>query len=200
MDVKQLKLINASPALDDSGQSMLEFLFMLPLMLALTVLLVRVNTSIQMSIVNQKYTRGQAQWFVFISPIYPQRVSPDGQDFRKSNFIDPNYNQMIIGVSEEPPSEANQYNISASTQMVVRNPTLSQPSPEQSEADQLSIVRIRNTLSLCTQSNVIQGSRGPVTAGLEGAKLAKPSIAEGITQASFLLCQAPIINEEGELL
>jgi hypothetical protein len=197
MDVK-VKQLKKSPKLSGhSGQSMLEFLFMLPLMLALTILLVRVNTSIQMSIVNQKYTRGQAQWFVFNSPIYPQRVSPDGQKFREANFIGPNYNQMIIGVSEEPPSENNQNAISASTQVIVRNQTLAQPSPEQTEADELSVVRIRNTLSLCTQSNVIQGARGPISAGLEGG-LPKPSIAEGITQGAFLLCQAPIMNE-GEL-
>jgi len=44
----------------ERGQSVLEFVFMLPILLGLIVIMVRSNTVIQMSIVNQKYARAQA--------------------------------------------------------------------------------------------------------------------------------------------
>src|SRR5947209_8462468 len=79
---------------DNRGQSVLEFLFMLPIMVALTMMLVKVNTAIQVSIVNQQYARAQALWLTFNSPIYPALVS------RMANFLPRAFNQMIIGVSD----------------------------------------------------------------------------------------------------
>jgi hypothetical protein len=49
----------------EAGQSLLEFLLMFPMLLALVIVLIRVNTAIQISIVNQQYAR--AQTFVLTS-------------------------------------------------------------------------------------------------------------------------------------
>ncbi len=54
----------ASLSHPESGQSVLEFLLLIPLIVALTVLLVKMNAVIQVSIVNQQYARAQAAAFV----------------------------------------------------------------------------------------------------------------------------------------
>ena len=52
---------------------MLEFLVMLPLMVGLAMLMIRVNTVIQMGIVNQQYARAQALFVAGNGSEYPQR-------------------------------------------------------------------------------------------------------------------------------
>lgn len=53
------------------GQGVVEFLFVLPVILLMSMFLVRTNTVIQMSIVNQKYARAQNLFLTYNSAEYP---------------------------------------------------------------------------------------------------------------------------------
>ncbi len=189
-DVKKMKRDLAIT--DEGGQSILEFILTLPLMLGLVVLLLRINTTIQMSIVNQKYTRGMAQWFVFNSAVFPE------VKVRRNDFVNPGagatFNQMIIGVSENRPSKEDP-GAEASKFRIVRRAKDNKESEAGEEPEELTEVRVRNTLSICTQSNVIQGKQGPVTSGLEGGSI---GLYEGMSPGAFKLCFAPIMNQGGK--
>lgn len=140
---------------DQSGQSVIEFLLMLPLLVGMTLLLIKVNTAIQMSIVNQKYARAQALFIAFNSPVFPRRGSI------ASNFVEKNTNQMVVGVSEnsftaeaieaaggDQQPEASTFNIAP------RKVAGGSDAPGEEPAKRKNI-RIRNTVSLCTQVNVL---------------------------------------------
>lgn len=152
--------------LDDSGQSVLEFVFMLPILIGLVVVMVRTNTVIQMSIVNQKYARAQALWLTFNSPYYPRLSfrkdgSPDDQ------FVQFGFNRMVIGMAEKPVEETGGKAV-ASVQAVTRmGQTNSSDGPSQTEPLDRAQVRVRTTVALCTQANVIVTPQGikPLTPG-----------------------------------
>jgi hypothetical protein len=141
-------------AKNEKGQSLLEFLIMLPLMLGLVALMTRVNTAIQASIVEQQYARAQTTWLTFNSPVYPvlrlQATELNGK----------NFNQMMIGVSDNLISSDSNLPV-ASTTMIARNPAVASRA---SNADQVdgptsrALVRIRNTVTLCTQGNLQGGN------------------------------------------
>src|SRR4051794_31601143 len=81
----------------EEGQSMVEFLFMLPLLLGLAVLLVRISTAIQISIVDQQYARSQTLFLTYNSATYPRlglQVSMQQKGL----------NQMVVGVSDNAAS------------------------------------------------------------------------------------------------
>jgi hypothetical protein len=142
----------------DSGQAMVEFLLLLPAMVILLVVMVRVNTAIQVSIVNQQYARAQALWLTFNSSIYPE-LRHRVKNFQTGNKMS---NQMVIGVSQNsfPDEETDDvYQPEATVQNVSRLKTGGNDDP-QTEPDARSKVRIRTTVSLCTQPNI--GPDGPL--------------------------------------
>lgn len=145
----------------NSGQSILEFLLMLPMLVGITFMMVRVSSAIQVSIVNQQYARAQALWLAFNSPIYPAlkfRVNSDGaQDI----FVEAGVNQMIIGVSGNLAPDSGDYAPEASTQLIVRPGQTDVGSNEPSaEPNERGNIRVRTTVSLCTQVNQVpSGSR-----------------------------------------
>ena len=135
------------------GQSLLEFLLLLPVLLVITSLLVKVNTTIQMGIVNQQYSRSQTLWLAFNSPNYPAlrfREDPG------SGLTATRVNQMILGVSDNLASGGG-YLPEAMAQTIVRPgaPSIGN-NDNHEEPRERGKVRIRNTVSLCTQSNVIE--------------------------------------------
>src|SRR5262249_40646084 len=134
----------------ERGQSILEFLLMLPLMVGLVVIMVRVNTAIQMSIVNQQYARAQALFLAINSPIYPSL------GLQQSQLAGKGYNQMVIGVSENSYPLDRDANVppKASTLNVTRDPRALDGRPQE-EPPERAWVRIRDTVTLCTQSVVI---------------------------------------------
>ena len=75
------------------GQSVLELILMLPMMVILTMLMIKINTVIQISLVNQKYSRSHALALAMNSPYFP------GMALRTNDLTNIGYNQMIIGVS-----------------------------------------------------------------------------------------------------
>ena len=138
------------------GQSVLEFLFMLPLIIGFTVIVVRVNTAIQVSIVDQQYARQQTLHLAFNSAYYPR------MDLRVGLLDQRGYNQMILGVSDNtPPSRAESFHPKATTQLVTRPLSGLKGSNERGEDHQeRGIVRVRDTVTLCTQTNVVNSAAG----------------------------------------
>ncbi|MEK7689516.1 MAG: hypothetical protein AAB425_00690, partial [Bdellovibrionota bacterium] len=85
--------------LGQEGQSVLEFLLMLPLMVGLSVMMVKVNSAIQVAINNQQYARAHALWLTFGSSVYPERKFRYNTDESpKDTFV--GFNQMVVGVSD----------------------------------------------------------------------------------------------------
>lgn len=168
-------------ARDESGQSVLEFLFMLPVMVGLILILLRMNSAIQVSIVNQKYARIQAVRLAFNSPWYPRRDLRDPAVFPATDqFVKYGYDRMVIGVSDLPIDETDSQAV-ATTQTVVRNPrNTTGDGPNQQEPDQRSLVRVRTTVALCTQLNFVDesGQRRPILGNVLSEKL-QPQFCRG---------------------
>lgn len=145
-----------SVAGNQGGQSVLEFLLLLPLLLGFAGLMVRMNQAIQVSIVNQKYARAQALFLTMNNREYPALYQ------RVPNLTASGYNQMFLGVSENPAPDANSdepYNPEATVSRVSRKAGGGSDNAQE-EPDERSRVRIRTTVALCTQPNVLmQGNR-----------------------------------------
>jgi hypothetical protein len=156
---------------DERGQSVLEFVFMLPVLLGLIVVMVRSNTVIQMSIVNQKYARAQALWLTFNSPYYP-RLSFRTPGSPGDQFVQYGFNRMVIGMAEVPVDDTGG-KATASTQSVVRGAN-APDGPSQSEPIDRAKVRVRTTVALCTQTNAIVTSQGLKPAS--GANIGENSV------------------------
>lgn len=142
------------------GQSLLEFLVMMPALFGLALIMIKINTAIQVSIVNQQYARAQGLFLTFNSPTYPQiRFRYEGE----SSMVARGFNQLILGVSQEGGSEdlpADQLNPVATTQNIVRNRRKVGSNQVQAEPADRGIVRVRTIVSLCTQSNVVNDAGG----------------------------------------
>ena len=141
--------IKPGPFLPEEGQSVIEFLLLLPVLVSFTVVLVRINTAIQVSIVDQQYARANALYLTFNSAVYPEKTY-------QNILFSEQMNQMLLGVSDNPsPSSAEEgdYVPQATTQWVTRNKRIAgsnDPKSEPSLAQGRSLVRIRNTVTLCT--------------------------------------------------
>lgn len=145
---------------DEEGQSVLEFLFMLPVMVGLVMLMVRMNQAIQVSIVNQQYARAQAHFLTFSSPIFPEIA------LRYAQLVGKNYNQMLMGVGDNiVPADGSAYTPQATVQNVARNLAVAKQANNDNGIEPdlgqgRAFVRVRTTVSLCTQINVVAGSGG----------------------------------------
>ena len=192
------KVRNKPAGLNQRGQSVLEFLLMLPMMIGLVVILVKVNTVIQISIVDQQYARAQTLWLAFNSSVYPTlRI-------REPNLTGKNYNQMVLGVSENvAPRDGSPYNPKAATHYVARK--RGQPEGEaRKEPKDRALVRVRNTVTLCTQPNIVNGPNGNVPIlkldkGPEFLPMLPSSLSEN---SKFDYCASPLIyvhnSDDGE--
>lgn len=184
--IKFLLFINKQLSQSTSGQSVVEFLLVLPLLVGLVLLLIKINTAIQVSIVNQQYARAQIHWLTFNSAFSPQI------GLRNANFQAKGYNRMVIGVSSnKAPGEGEPYIPEATTQVVVRNGQASgRDGSSQEEPVSRSRVRVRNTISLCTQTNVITGGSGGVTP-LTAASLIQSGEGSPGQSKILLYCRSP---------
>ncbi len=171
-----------------SGQSLLEFLLMLPVMFGMAALLLKFNSAIQVSIVNQQYARAQTLWLAFNSPVYPYLR------LREEELTSSGFNQMLIGVSDNaaPDDGESQYVPKASVQNVARRkPASFGGDQNQQEPNERSLVRIRSTVTLCTQPNVVSGQgRDVPILPLSGGKASGLS---NLTEGSrFEYCKSPL--------
>jgi hypothetical protein len=150
---------------DNKGQSIIEFIFMLPLLIGLSTLLVKINTAIQISIVNQQYARAAVFRLTENSPNYPALYRSGGvttgvPDGPRVRLIEQGSNQMVVGVSDNPAGGSGDYSPIATQQMIARKPSLTtHNAPQDESATTMGWVRIRNSVTLCTASFVY--SDGP---------------------------------------
>ena len=171
----------------ESGQSIIEFLLMMPIMVGMMVTLVKANTAAQLSIVNQQYARSHALWLAFNSPIYPERRMVL-QDFTNGQ----NSNQMVILVGEETNDEAKEdsnsgggaYHPSAPSYNIEKYNTPGKKTSSSGVAKSPSLVRSFASVSLCTQSNAISVGSGIQTADKLGNK-----------NVDFRFCAYPFIDQ-----
>ena len=137
----------------EEGQSVVEFIFLLPMLLGLTTLLININTAIQMGIVNQQYARQQALVLAYNSPFYPPADSADPQSKSSPRKTLRGASQMVLGVTDNIDSGGGAYSPIATQQMIVRKPSLAKPNaPGDENASTMGWVRIRNSVTLCTQT------------------------------------------------
>ena len=168
----------------EDGQSIVEFLVSLPLLVGLAVVLIRVNSAIQMSIVNQQYARAQALNLAYNSPFYPDKS-------KRVILARSKMNQLILGVSENLLGGGS-FIPKASTQRVTRLPTLRGPEAPQEEPKQRANVRIRDTVTLCTQSFVYKPGGGQPVALMNGESYGPfPS-----SSSEFFYCGSRVAYEQ----
>jgi len=190
MAVKQLD--------NEEGQSVLEFLLMLPVMLGLVMLMLRVNSAIQVSIVDQQYARAQALFLTFGNPIFPQ-ISQ-----RWLNLDQKGYNQITMGVSDNlTASSGGTYVPEATTQNIARNRKVAamgddspQTEPNPDQGGLRAFVRVRNTVTLCTQISVIS-QNGVPTPVLPMTADGTPTGPSALTDSpqQFAWCKGGVMNE-----
>jgi hypothetical protein len=93
-----------------------------------------------------------------------------------SSLIGKQYSQMIIGVAENAaPKEGGDYEPKAASQNIARRKVAEGDDPE---GDLRALVRIRDTVTLCTQSNFVNGGAGLVALPIYGG----PPLADGSRQ------------------
>lgn len=87
----------------ERGQSLVEFAFLVPLLIGMVSLLVEVDTAISASIVGQKYTRQHMHFLFFSSANYPQLNWVSGKDgFFKQRWWIGVDEQVIVREDTEP--------------------------------------------------------------------------------------------------
>ncbi|MFZ9596757.1 MAG: hypothetical protein ACO3A2_11875 [Bdellovibrionia bacterium] len=129
----------------------------------MSTLLTRINTAIQMSIVNQKYARAQALNLTANSPYYPAIKNPtslNADDGPRGRLLSQRANQMILGVSDNiAGASTREYVPIATEQMIVRKASLAKRNPPGEEGNlRLDWVRIRNSVTLCTATFSLSNS------------------------------------------
>lgn len=130
----------------EEGQGVIELLLCFPLFVGLTILLARINTAIQMSIVDQQYARMQALFITYHSPFYPELS-------KRNWLVNTGSNQLILGVADNSfPSDGAGYNPKATEQLIARGRGRGGSNEPGVEPPLRGTVRIRNSVTLCTQN------------------------------------------------
>jgi len=139
MDVKIIE--------NNKGQSLFEFILLLPVLLGFSTILIRINTAIQISIVNQQFTRDQLGILINNSAFYPALS-------KQQILIQTGSNQMVLGVSENQAvaDDNGTYSPEATTQWVGRGSASKSNDSPQEEPSIRGSVRIRNSITICTNS------------------------------------------------
>jgi hypothetical protein len=168
-----------------SGQSMLEFLLTLPLLLGLTAIVWRVNQAMQISIMNQQHARAQALHLAQNSSIYPRKEMWKDMLF-KSN---PPSNQLIAGISSELVAD-DKAPKTTKQRILASSEGSAGDGANDVDAKKRSTIRVRSTISLCTQSNFIRSGSGT-------SPNKASALNEGMTPQSFALCQNKYLSGGG---
>jgi hypothetical protein len=147
---------------NESGQSIVEFLLMVPLLVGMMITAVKVNTAAQVSIVNQQYARAQALFMTYNSPNYPVLSRVD-RSFVGNSL---NVNQLVVFVGEEnapDDSGENTTNPSAPTVPLTQDAarTRAPTGGRLGSPARTGKVRVLSSVSLCTQSHTVN-SRGGI--------------------------------------
>lgn len=144
----------------ESGQALVEFLLVIPAIILFFVLMVRINSAVQVSIVNQKWSRAHIHFLAMNSPVFPMlkfREDPSrGMAVSKSD-------QFVLGISGDLLEDGDEVTPSA-TVIAIKGkrglpgmPTRGDNS-NQSEPARRDQIRVRNTVTMCTQNNFVNSS------------------------------------------
>jgi hypothetical protein len=169
-----------------SGQSMLEFLITLPLMVGLAMLMIRVNTVIQMGIVNQQYARAQTLYLAENGANYPQRMDIT------ASLATHKYNQLVVGVSDNQQINGGDVSpVTATTYKIVPSTTTGYNDNARTEANQRGNLRVRTSVTLCLPTIAAITS----TPANPGALF----VVSGDSPQQFNFCSAPqdYVNDDG---
>lgn len=132
---------------NDRGQSLIEFVILIPIFIGLVIILVRSNTTIQMSIVNQKYARAQTLAINYNSAYYPRRSVVN------ESLAPDRLTRMDIGVAENAYNEDTPGNVvPEASQFVVSRPgqaLIGDQAGDPNQAMGRSKVRVRTNVALC---------------------------------------------------
>lgn len=140
----------------ESGQGIIELLFVIPFLIGMVLLLLRVTTTIQISIVNQKYIHSQIFSLIQNSPYYPVFAVRD-ESSGNDSFIKNGYNVMYIGVSDRSVEETNSKPL-ATTNFIGRKLAESKPNDQTNDpnAKERLDVRVKNIAAICTPVWAVQ--------------------------------------------
>ena len=143
-------------ALDETGQGLLEVIFLIPFLFMFVGLLYKINMAAQMAIVNTQYARSQIYVLTANSPEYPRlefRLSP-------TMFANNQQDQMILGVSDPSAitgsGAGNTIDPVPQTQKIGRLGSNSKGSDDSGEnITKRTEIRVRDTSAICTQLNAV---------------------------------------------
>ncbi len=127
------------------GQSVIEFTLLASIFIVFLMIMIKVNIAMQAGIVNQQYSRAQILFLAFNHPFYPEAKYQTSQ-------INYQMNQMVIGVSKKSFADGNTQPPDAQIEGIVRSKIDVGSNEAQKEPDARGFVRIRNTITLCTQT------------------------------------------------
>jgi hypothetical protein len=159
-----VKIFYTSAFLSEEGQSILEVVFVIPLLFAFIALIYKMNMASQAAINNIQYLRTQLFVLANNSSEYPRlqfRFKKYGGPFAKEGHV-----RMVLGVSDPEAVKGQMYSDDPSAleaipilQKINRPGTSVTGSQDAGEVSSRTEVRIRNTASICTQfNNVRSGS------------------------------------------
>lgn len=149
---------------NQSGQSILEVVLLLPFLFLFVGLLFRLNLATQMAINNSQYARAQIYVLTANSPEYPRNEIR----FNWNLFAQNQQDRMVLGVADPEAlaaATANEDSIQPIPQStkIGRLGTTVRGSEERGEVSSRTEVRVRNTAAICTQLNAV-GPKRPWTA------------------------------------
>jgi hypothetical protein len=115
-------------------------------MVIFVMMMIKINTVIQMSIVNQQYAREDLFFLMFNSSDYPELpFFPSGKRAGTGN-------RFVAGVAENSaPSDGGSYVPEASTYLITRKGKPVGSNADQEEPDLRGNIHVRDTISICTQ-------------------------------------------------
>lgn len=139
------------------GQSVLEFLFLLPVMVSLTLLLIRVNTAIQIGIVNEQWVREMVLYISGNGAIYPRRPAI------MTDLANLGYNQIVLGMASDYVASSDGWGdgsngaVDAPVYNIAGNKVLGSDAAQE-EPSNRSRIRVRSTVTLCLPLITVGGS------------------------------------------
>lgn len=144
---------------NESGQSVLEVVFVLPVLFLFVALLYKVNLASQIAINNAKSLRSQMFILTGNSPEYPRLQFRFNAFSGALSFAAQSHARMLIGVADpsaaikDEDGENETLEPVPQTMNVARKGTTVKGSEDAGEVKVRTQVRVRNTAAICTQFN-----------------------------------------------
>lgn len=146
--------------MDTKGQSILEVIFVLPILFLFVGLLFKINMSIQMAINNTQHARSQIYILTGNSSDYPRLRFRYFQDM----FFSKQQDLMVLGVADPTAvtgaaADEDTMEPRPQEQHVTRNTSIT-GSGAPGEVNSRSHIRVRDTSAICTQLNMALNANG----------------------------------------